>query len=215
MSHHATIVGIVTKYLRVLLTALNCLAIVIALNSHDAFAQTEQLFLSWQDNATNEDGFIIERSAACAGPWTVIISNLPANSTTYTDTNLAQGQTFSYQVKAFNAGGVSSYSNCATGTTQAQILVTKTGTGTGNIVSNPTGISCGTTCSGKFPGKSSVVLTAQTAVGSQFVGWSGACSGSANTCTLVMDGQKSVTAMFNVMPGPNGAPSNLVVKVAP
>ena len=41
-----------------------------------------------------------------------------------------------------------------------------------------------------------VTLTATPKTGSPWVGWSGACSGTSNTCTLTMDANKSVTANF-------------------
>lgn len=82
----------------------------------------------------------------------------------------------------------------------AQLTVIKSGTGTGTITSNPTGISCGTACSAAFALGSTVTLTATAATGSQFVRWSGApCDGSTSpTCAVTMAtyGDQSVTAVF-------------------
>ena len=44
---------------------------------------------------------------------------------------------------------------------------------------------------------SSVILTATPSAGHSFVNWSGDCSGTSNTCNLVMDGDKSATAKFD------------------
>lgn len=62
----------------------------------------------------------------------------------------------------------------------------------GTVVSDLEGIVCPSECAGSYGSGVTVVLTAQ----SPGVVWGGACSGSAATCTLVMDGPKSVTASF-------------------
>jgi hypothetical protein len=82
------------------------------------------------------------------------------------------------------------------------LTVTKDGTGSGTVTSNPAGIDCGDTCEAQFENGSTVVLTATPATGSQAVVWGGACSGaSGNTCSVTMDDAKTVTATFNVPPG--------------
>lgn len=61
------------------------------------------------------------------------------------------------------------------------------------------GIDCGTTCSSQsatFPLNSMVTLQATPASGSTFAGWSGACSGTASTCTVSMSAARTVTASF-------------------
>ncbi|MDO8676397.1 MAG: hypothetical protein Q7K16_01970 [Candidatus Azambacteria bacterium] len=76
------------------------------------------------------------------------------------------------------------------------LSVSKTGTGSGTVTSNPAGISCGSTCSDDFNYNTSVTLTASPATGSDFTGWSGGgCSGT-GTCTVVMTSNKNVTATF-------------------
>src|SRR5215471_6714917 len=54
-----------------------------------------------------------------------------------------------------------------------QLTVTTSGTGTGTVTSNPSGIACGTTCVADFPSGSTVALTAAPTGGSTFTGWSG------------------------------------------
>jgi hypothetical protein len=56
-----------------------------------------------------------------------------------------------------------------------------------------------------------VRLTATPAKGSTFVGWSGAVSGADPTVTLVMDGNESAIATFNLTPTPptSGFPTDL------
>jgi len=72
-------------------------------------------------------------------------------------------------------------------------------TGSGTVTSNPTGISCGSTCTYNFSSGQSVTLSATPNAGYYFSSWSGACSGS-ETCTLTMDAAKSVTANFTAIP---------------
>ncbi|MCL7488540.1 MAG: hypothetical protein M8357_10255 [Desulfobulbaceae bacterium] len=79
--------------------------------------------------------------------------------------------------------------------TSAELVVNKTGDGTGRVISKPAGISCGTDCSQRFPRKAKVTLTATENSGS-FMGWSGGCSGTKPTCTVTMDEAKNVTATF-------------------
>jgi hypothetical protein len=67
--------------------------------------------LSWTDNATNETGYVVERSTN-GGAFTQIAS-LAAGTTNYADPNLTNG-TYTYQVKAVNGAVSSPYSNTAT-----------------------------------------------------------------------------------------------------
>jgi hypothetical protein len=68
--------------------------------------------------------------------------------------------------------------------------------GNGTVSSNPPGIECPTACSEEFDSGSRVVLTAHPAAGEGFLGWGGACSGSAAACTVVADVEKNVAAKF-------------------
>jgi hypothetical protein len=75
------------------------------------------------------------------------------------------------------------------------LVIQKTGTGTGSVVSVPSGINCGSTCAAQFATGTLVSLSASASVGSSFAGWSGACTGT-GTCVLTMDQAKNVTAEF-------------------
>jgi len=68
--------------------------------------------LTWKDNATIETGYTVERSLNGI-TWSVL-TTLPANTTTYTDTTSLPATAYYYRVKATNAVvGDSNYSNIA------------------------------------------------------------------------------------------------------
>ena len=75
--------------------------------------------------------------------------------------------------------------------------VIKSGNGSGNVISSPAGITCGSDCSESYASGASVKLTATAASGSVFRGWSGGGCGTAISCTVVVDGSTSVTALFD------------------
>ncbi len=73
----------------------------------------------------------------------------------------------------------------------------KSGEGTGAITSSDRKIKCGTACTSNYNKQDSVTLTATADPGSTFSGWSGACSGTKNTCTLTFDSANTVIAEFS------------------
>ncbi len=68
--------------------------------------------------------------------------------------------------------------------------------GKGTVVSAEPGINCGRTCSAKFAQGATVTLSATPETGFRFVNWTGACSGSAPTCSLTINRDSSVQAVF-------------------
>jgi len=76
-----------------------------------------QVSLTWRDNATNETGFVIERCtvvppATTCSNFAQIATPGPRNNTgnvTYLDATVAFGNSYVYQVNAFNAGGSSAW----------------------------------------------------------------------------------------------------------
>ena len=79
------------------------------------------------------------------------------------------------------------------------VMVTKNGAGTGTVASTPAGINCGGDCNERFPGGTTVTLTATPSAGSVFTGWSGGgCSG---TGSCVVSTTATVTATFG-LPAP-------------
>jgi hypothetical protein len=92
---------------------------------------------------------------------------------------------------------------------EAQYTLDITINGSGNVLSTPAGIDCTSsnitltvTCSNDFATGESVALSATPIDGtnytSQFIEWSGDCSGS-GICVLTMDSDKSVTADFGAL----------------
>ncbi len=97
--------------------------------------------------------------------------------TSYTFSNVTATHTIS---ASFSAVPPSSYT----------LAISKAGTGSGTVTTNPSGTS--------FTAGTSVTLTAAASTGSTFGGWSGGCSGTATSCTIRMDAAKSVTATFTL-----------------
>lgn len=68
--------------------------------------------------------------------------------------------------------------------------------GAGTVTSSPAGIDCGADCIESYLSGTSVTLTATPAAGASFTGWSGACGGTATSCTLTMAASVTVVASF-------------------
>ncbi len=77
---------------------------------------SSRINLSWDDNATNEIEFQIERSLTSVTGF-VQIATVAPNITTYQDTGLDSNTTYYYRVRAVSASLVSDYSNEANATT--------------------------------------------------------------------------------------------------
>ena len=92
-----------------------------------------------------------------------------------------------------DGGGVFKYSAAEGPPT---LHISKSGTGSGTVMSNPAGIDCGSTCKVSFAEGTSVTLTADPSSGSVFTGWSGdGCSGT-GPCTIIFNSNKTIDASF-------------------
>lgn len=58
--------------------------------------------LGWQDNSNNESGYEIWRNNGAGTAWSKY-AVVPANTRSFTDTNLSPASTYSYKVRAFSA----------------------------------------------------------------------------------------------------------------
>lgn len=77
---------------------------------------SSEITVNWNDNATNETGYIVERSTT-TGSGFVQVASLGANASSYTDSGLSPNTTYYYRVRANNTHGNSAYSNQANATT--------------------------------------------------------------------------------------------------
>lgn len=68
--------------------------------------------------------------------------------------------------------------------------------GSGSVVSQPAGVSCTANCSADFTAGTVLSLAAAPATNQRFVGWGGACAGSASTCSVTMNQVRAVSVEF-------------------
>lgn len=82
-------------------------------------ASSSSIDLTWADNSSNESGFHIESCAGAGCTNFAQIGQAGANVISFSNTGLNASTTYTYRVRAFNAGGESAYSNSAEATTPA------------------------------------------------------------------------------------------------
>jgi len=87
------------------------------------------------------------------------------------------------------------------------LTINKSGDGQGTILSTPSGIDCGSFCDFDFANNTAVILTATADPRNRFGGWSGEGCGETETCTVIMNSNKSVTATFALSPQGAAMPS--------
>jgi hypothetical protein len=80
-----------------------------------------QIRLTWEDKATNEAAYEVERGLDSAGPFTPI-ATLAAGSVAFTDGNLVMSTTYYYRVRAVNALGPSAYATAQATTLTATAM---------------------------------------------------------------------------------------------
>lgn len=79
---------------------------------------TSQINLAWTDNSTDETNFQIERKLTVGGTF-ALVATVGAGIIVYSDGGLTPSTSYTYRVRAINAGGNSAYSNEAVAVTQA------------------------------------------------------------------------------------------------
>jgi uncharacterized delta-60 repeat protein len=72
-----------------------------------------QINVYWEDNTSDEDNFVLERSTNSNFTGSVAYINIPVNTTSYEDRRKAADVTFYYRIKAVKGNDVSPYSNIA------------------------------------------------------------------------------------------------------
>lgn len=70
--------------------------------------RSDSVGFSWNDLSSNEEGFRIERKIRNDGLWT-LLTLVGANTTDYTDNGLQSGVEYFYRIAAYNAGGISEW----------------------------------------------------------------------------------------------------------
>ncbi len=163
-----------------------------------SYSYAAQATLTWDAPAISTDvtGYMIHYGPV-SGAYSQSID--VGNTTTYTVSNLNDGQVYYFAATAYNhAGKQSVYSNeVSKGTTTQQYLlvISKPGKGTGTV--SGTGINCGDTCLAFYNPATVVPLSAKADAGSSFAGWSGGgCSGT-GLCTTTINGATTIKAPFN------------------
>ncbi|MFK5970718.1 MAG: choice-of-anchor Q domain-containing protein [Candidatus Marithrix sp.] len=154
------------------------------------YASETQINLSWTDNSDNETGFIIERNGK-------LITTTDTNITSYSDSNLSCGNTYSYSIRATNISGDSSdisitttTKECPEPTVTHNLIVTKIGNGT---ITTDYGINCGIDCEQDYADQSEISLIATPDIGWIFDNWTGDCD---NNGIVQINKDKTCTATF-------------------
>jgi len=98
---------------------------------------------------------------------------------------------------ATTGGGGGGGATGGTGGASTPTLTVKVAGGKGSVISVPTGIDCGKTCSTSLPAGTALTLNAVPEPGFVFVNWTGACSGTRPACSLVGNTSVSVQANFS------------------
>jgi hypothetical protein len=97
-----------------------CIGPAIPSNLAASTVSQTQIRLTWQDNAGDENGYLIYRTPNGMGLWTEVATTGP-NQATYTDSNLSPGTFYNYKIRSYNAVGKSPQSNVTTGNTMASV----------------------------------------------------------------------------------------------
>jgi hypothetical protein len=128
-----------------------------------------------------------------------------AESSTYRLGVFDAGESISCGVVATNSGGSEGeFSSNEIAVPELGILfLAKAGDGTGTVSSAPSGIDCGGSCAAFFEEGTAITLTAVADSGSEFTGWSGACSGT-GPCVVVLGAEAEVVAGFARQGGGDG-----------
>ena len=94
------------------------------------------------------------------------------------------------------------------GIEQSSLTVIKAGSGSGKVTATPAGIDCGTDCSKSYAPGRVVALKALPDVESAFGGWSGCTWSFGSACHVIMNVDKTATALFEgpglTLTSPNG-----------
>jgi hypothetical protein len=109
------------------------------------------ILVTWQDNSSNEAGFIIERSAN--GGAYVEVGAVGKNVTFFDDMTASRSSTYSYRVAAYNSSGLSTLSAATAGIKPAAVTAGHAGTAAAAAVQSPVPLARVATEQGTSTGK--------------------------------------------------------------
>jgi parallel beta-helix repeat protein len=159
----------------------------------------------------------VTRSGAGTGTITSLAPSLGINCGATCQADFAQGSSVVLHAapdglssfSGWSGGGCSGTANCTVAMSAARsvdahfdeapraLTVATTGNGEGTVRSDTGGIHCPGVCAANFDPHADVELTATSADGSLFSGWSGDCIGT-GVCDITMDRAMNVTATFSL-----------------
>ncbi len=144
----------------------------------------------------------IDCGATCTASFdrgtVVTLTATPASGSSFVDW-LGPGCTGAGSTCVVTMDAAKSVTTFFSSLSQPLLIVSKSGTGSGSVTSEPAGIDCGATCMASFDPGTVVTLTATASPFSAFTSWSGAgCSGS-GACVVTLDTGKLVAATFTYL----------------
>jgi hypothetical protein len=148
-----------------------------------------QIDLTWEDNATNEDGFIVQYSS---DDWSTFdeITLAFANARIHSQTGLNGSTKYQFRVAAYNTLGISDYSNVASDSTIADnhFFLHTSVEGRGSITLDPPG--------GIYLAGTQVQVLATPDSGYIFDSWTSYLTGVSNPQTVILTTTVHVAARF-------------------
>lgn len=85
---------------------------------------SDQIDIAWNDNSSDEDGFVLFRKVRRDGKWRYVDTNITANTVEFSDVSVSPDTVYSYRVVAVSTNGFSGYSNELTVKTPVDIAET-------------------------------------------------------------------------------------------
>jgi uncharacterized protein (TIGR02145 family)/uncharacterized repeat protein (TIGR02543 family) len=158
----------------------------LILPADGASGQPVSLTLIWNKVAI-ATGYFVE-VAADSGFTTMVVSDSTLTDTTKALSGLSKGTVYYWRVRAKNTIGISAWSGRRNFATIKQFTLT-VAAANGSVVKTPDNV--------QYDSGSAVGLKAHPNTGYNFGGWSGDATGSSDSATIVMTGQKNVIATFS------------------